>query len=320
MIPSLLRRLSFAALAVVVATGAPAAQSDLDAFMARVIERRDENWKKLQQYVLDERETVRLLGPGGAPIFGQRREYTWFIRQGLFVRSPVRANGVTLGEEERQKYEDEWIANERRREERRAKREGRDSEAAASVDDVLRQSVEPQFVSAAYFLRFKFDPGSYALAGRETIDGRQVLRIEYYPTRLFEDDDERDDRGREARERREDRRSQRERDDEAEIENRITRQMNKVSLVTLWVLPDEHQVLRYTFDNVDWGFLPGRWLLRAEEARASMRMTEAFPDVWLPDTIEMRFRLMTAAGALDAQYDIRYHDYRLADVKARIVP
>ncbi|MFP5378400.1 MAG: hypothetical protein ACLGHP_01305, partial [Vicinamibacteria bacterium] len=188
--PSLLRRLSFAALAVVVATGAPAAQSDLDAFMARVIERRDENWKKLQQYVLDERETVRLLGPGGAPIFGQRREYTWFIRQGLFVRSPVRANGVTLGEEERQKYEDEWIVNERRREERRAKREGRDSDEAASMDDVLRQSVEPQFVSAAYFLRFKFDPGSYALAGRETIDGRQVLRIEYYPTRLFEDDDD----------------------------------------------------------------------------------------------------------------------------------
>lgn len=96
--------------------------------------------------------------------------------------------------------------------------------------------------------------------------------------------------------------------------------MNKVSVVTLWVLLDTHQVIRYTFDNVDWGFLPGRWLLRAEEARASMRMVEAFPDVWLPDAIEMRVRMMTAAGGLDARYDIRYDGYRLADVKTRIVP
>ena len=30
------------------------AQSDLDAFMERVLARRDDNWKKLQQYVLEE--------------------------------------------------------------------------------------------------------------------------------------------------------------------------------------------------------------------------------------------------------------------------
>ena len=45
----------------------PAAQStDLDRLMERVLTRRDENWKKLQQYVLDERETFDLTGPGGA--------------------------------------------------------------------------------------------------------------------------------------------------------------------------------------------------------------------------------------------------------------
>ncbi|MDP1572237.1 MAG: hypothetical protein Q8L86_19740 [Vicinamibacterales bacterium] len=317
------RRLILAALALLAATGAPAAQSDLDAFMARVVERRDENWKKLQQYVLDERETLRLLGPGGAPIFGQQREYTWFIRQGFFVRSPTRANGAAIGEDERQKYEDTWIRNEQRREERRAKREGRDVESPAATEDVLRQSVEPQFVSAAYFLRFRFDPGSYALAGRETLDGRTVLRIEYYPTRLFSDDNpdpDREDSGREERERRRRERAEARGDREAEAEDRITTQMNKVSVVTLWVLPENHQVVRYTFDNVDWGFLPGRWLLRAEEARASMQMVEAFPDVWLPDAIDMHVRMMTAAGGLDARYDIRYDGYRLADVKTRIVP
>ena len=36
-------------------------------------------------------------------------------------------------------------------------------------------------MSAAYFLRFKFEPGRYGLAGKETIDGREVLRVEYYP-------------------------------------------------------------------------------------------------------------------------------------------
>ena len=312
---------AFLALALLLCLSAtPSAQSDLDRFMARVVEQRDENWKKLQQYVLDERETLRLLGPGSEPIFGLHREYTWFIRQGFFVRSPTRANGVTVGEEARQKYEENWIRNEQRREERRAKREGREPEPPGPMEDVLRQSVEPQFISAAYFLRFKFDPGSYALAGRETIDGRQVLRIEYYPTRLFTDDEDRDDRGRERRERRRGPEDEARRDREAEIEKRITAQMNKVSVVTLWVLPEIHQVLRYTFDNGDMGFLPGRWLLRAEEARASMQMVEAFPGVWLPDAIDMRFRLMSAAGGMDAQYDIRYDGYRLAEVKTRIVP
>ena len=36
-------------------------QSDLDAFMQKVVARRDENWKKLQQYVLDETEVVLTL-------------------------------------------------------------------------------------------------------------------------------------------------------------------------------------------------------------------------------------------------------------------
>jgi hypothetical protein len=41
-------------------TPAAAPTTDLDDFMSRVLERRDDNWKKLQQYVLDERETFQL--------------------------------------------------------------------------------------------------------------------------------------------------------------------------------------------------------------------------------------------------------------------
>jgi len=71
-----------------------AAQSDLDAFMQQVLEQRDSNWKKLQQYVLDEREQIDLRGPSGRPLWGDRRDYTWYIRDGFFVRSPVKVNGA----------------------------------------------------------------------------------------------------------------------------------------------------------------------------------------------------------------------------------
>ncbi len=48
----------------------------------------------------------------------------------------------------------------------------------------------PRFVSEAYFMDFKFEPGNYYLAGREQLDGQQVLRIEYYPKRMFNDSEE----------------------------------------------------------------------------------------------------------------------------------
>src|SRR3954466_15104037 len=85
------------------------AQNDLDAFMQQVVARRDDNWKKLQQYILDERETFELRGPTRMPIWGQQRDYTWYIRDGLFVRSPVKFNGVAIGEEERRKFENEFL-------------------------------------------------------------------------------------------------------------------------------------------------------------------------------------------------------------------
>ncbi len=72
--------------------------------MARVLARRDDNWRKLQQYVLDEQERAELLGPGHLRLYGLARDYTWYIRDGVFVRSPVKFDGVTLGEEERRKY------------------------------------------------------------------------------------------------------------------------------------------------------------------------------------------------------------------------
>ena len=55
----------------------------------------------------------------------------------------------------------------------------------STFDGLIKQTREPEFISSAYFLRFKFEEGKYALVGRETLDGLDVLRIEYYPARLF---------------------------------------------------------------------------------------------------------------------------------------
>src|SRR2546421_4290687 len=99
------------------------AQTDLDAFMQEVLARRDDNWKKLQQYILDEREQIELRGPSRQPMWGEDREYTWYIRDGYFVRSPVKFNGVTIGEDDRHKYETEFLERQKRREKRQQQRE-----------------------------------------------------------------------------------------------------------------------------------------------------------------------------------------------------
>ncbi len=301
----------------VLTAGTASAQSDLDAFMGTVLARRDDNWKKMQQYILDEEERLQITGPDGSRLYGFGRDYTWFIRDGVFVRSPIKFNGVGIAEADRAQAERRWIARERAREKRAQERAASGDtstgersvtvspqgiEVSSDSGDVLAQTLEPRFVSAAYFLRFKFDPGHYALAGREQLDGRDVLRIEYYPSKLFTDGRSRPNR------------RVRERDDQVE------EKMNKVSLVTLWIDAKAHQILQYTFDNIDMDFLPGRSLVRMDEMKASMKMIEPFPGIWLPGTIEMRFGLMMAIGPLTASYDTRYQGYRVAEVTSKIRP
>jgi hypothetical protein len=295
------------------------AQTDLDAFMRQVLASRDENWKKLQQYVLDEREEIVLTGPGQVPIWGERHEYTWFIRDGFFVRSPVKFNGVEIGDADRRKSEAEYLRRVKKRDQRR---DGRGEDGAGmplpqaaegapdpalpeNFDAVIRQTREPEFIRSAYFLRFKFEEGKYALVGRETLDGRDVLRIEYYPARMFGGTDRRRRRGEPSAE------------DKAR-DAQFQRMMNKVSLVTLWVEPNAHQVLKYTFDNVGFDFLPAQWLVRIEDMKAEMTMGQPFAGVWLPDDLDIALTGTLAAGQVSLRYQIDYHDYRQPDVTTKV--
>ena len=92
-----------------------AAQTEIDVFMERVLDRREENWITLRQYVLDEREVFEVRGPDRVPLQSMHREYMWYVRDGYLIRSPVRLNGVTVGDRERREYEENWLRQERRR-------------------------------------------------------------------------------------------------------------------------------------------------------------------------------------------------------------
>jgi hypothetical protein len=300
------------------------AQNDLDAFMQQVVARRDDNWKRLQQYILDEREVAELRGPGNTRMWGQDREYTWFIRDGYFIRSPVKFDGVTIGEDERRKAEDQYLHFAQRSDARAAAREapatGDAKPAPADADDTLsnvdgliRQSRQPQFVSSAYFLRFKFDEGRYALVGREQFEGREVLRVEYYPTKLYWGRQGGRD-GQAGQGRRDGDPDSKQKRQEAEFR----RVMNKVALVTLWIEPASHQIVKYTFDNINFDFLPGQWLVHVDSAKASMTMSQPFPNVWLPRGLEMNVGLTLATGEVSFRSTVSYHDYREATVTSKV--
>ena len=304
--------------------GRDAASNELDAFMQKVLARREVNRQTLNQYVLDEEEAFDVFGPGRWPIHRSKREFTWYMREGIHVRSPLKFNGVTVEHEARDRYERNWLERERgrakRQEERRrekAKEKEQEKEKGASKESDSHIAIgpggldigtpgipsEPRFVSEAYFMDFKFEPGNYYLAGREQLEGKEVLRIEYYPERMFEDDDPPDKKAK---------------DKSQEYEERMMRQMNKTALVTLWVDPSEHQIVKYTFDNVWLDFLPAAWLVRVDDIRASMTMGQPFPGVWLPRGMNIHAGVTLANGSFEAGYVRTFSAYREADVKSKI--
>ncbi len=336
------RLLIVAACLATAAIATPSAQSDLDDLMSRVLARRDDNWKKLQQYTLNERETVQITALAVFRLYGFQREYIWFPRAGFFIRSPLEADGVKIAEADRQEAEEKWLRRAQAREQR-ARRPARrdrcapstgadDSStpapaepepvgdtpfAADSVEDIVSQSFEPDFIRSANFLQFEFDAGQYALVGRDKMLDRDVLKIEYYPKVLFRDDDRcpkppdaagsTGDGGRRGRD-----------DDDDDFDDKLEEKMNKVSLVTLWVDPAENQILRYEFRNIDMDFLPARRIVHIDGLTATMQMSEPFPSVWLPASSAMRFKLTTAVGPFDGRYDVKYTDYRLPTVTGKV--
>ena len=286
------------------------AGNEIDRFMERVIANRDASWRRLGDFVLREVETLAVEGPTELPIAGFRREYEWYVRDNVVVRSPRRFDGVDIGEADRREYEADWL---RRRERREASRREEEEAAAAAgpgsggpeTASADAGPLAPQFIADAYyFMEFEFEPGNYYLAGYETLAGREVVKIEYYPTDIFGEGDLLDDDPD---------------PDDLEMERRIRQGFAKTSLVTLWIDPEVHEVVQYTFENVGLDFLPGRWLVRVDGWRASIEMAQPIRGVRLPRRMTLQGQATVAPGTFEVRFTRDYTDYREALTGGRLV-
>ena len=272
------------------AGGTAISQDEIDAFMEKVLEKREINWDQVYNYVFGETEKLRIRGVEIAALQSFDQEYTWYVRDGYLVRSPWKVNGVEVDEEKREKEELAWI------------------ESVANDEDGDDGRIERDA-----FFNFEFDPGNYLFAGREVFEGREVVRIEYYPTMAFFDEDHEDDEDEGERRRR------REDDDEEFDEEEFEHMFAKTSLVTLLVLPEEHQIVKWTFENVGFDFLPYRWLVRMDEIHASMIMDQPIEGVWLPREIRASAAASTASFNLAVEYSREFGDYKETAVGAGVV-
>jgi len=55
-----------------------------------------------------------------------------------------------------------------------------------------------------------------------------------------------------------------------------------------------------------------------EEFRAGMLMSEAFPEIWLPRSLDFQAALSAAVGQFDMTFRLEYRDYRQPDVTSKI--
>ena len=141
-----------------------------------------------------------------------------------------------------------------------------------------------------YFLEWVFEPGDYYFVGRETVAGREVVRMEFYPAGDFW----------------------------KEAGERINRGIRKTSVITLWIDPEIHQIVKYAFDNTGLDFLRYRWLLRADGLEASMEMAPV-GGVWMPARTTLSGRATTALGEFEMTVTQVFFDYREAETGARLV-
>ena len=178
------------------------------------------------------------------------------------------------------------------------------SDRAAAADLVAAADLRPRFLSESYWLDFEFEPGNYYFAGRERLAGREVLRIEYFPERLF---DERDSDGAEC-------------DRPSIVVPGAQEAFNKGALVTLWIDPAEQQIVRFTFENVGFDFLPLRWLIRLDGLTASMTMGRPLNGIWLPERIEASGVMTMASGSTTVAYSRTFSGYREARTGGRLRP
>ena len=85
------------------------------------------------------------------------------------------------------------------------------------------------------------------------------------------------------------------------------------------IIEDEFQIVKWTFANVGFEFLPYRWVFRMEELHASMTMHQPIEGVWLPHEIAAKASASTASDTLAVEYRRAFDGYKEPAVGAGVV-
>ena len=274
--------------------------------------RREVNRQTLKQYILDETEDVRgARSRADGRCTGTKRDFTWYVRDG-----DARAQPASVQRRDRRRgsarpqYETQLdrSASAQRQERKRAKKEREESERPHRPRRRRRSRGTPDAHRAPLRLRsvlhgLQVRAGQLLprRAGTARREGRRSGSSTTRPPvqrrgRQREGRRERSTRSRPSPTRQERARS-------SSTSRTSIAKMNKTALVTLWVDPTEHQIVKYTFDNVWLDFLPGAWLVRIDDLRASMTMGQPFPGVWLPRGMNIHAGLTLAIGSFEAGYE-----------------
>lgn len=146
------------------------------------------------------------------------------------------------------------------------------------------------------FFGFDFKKGEFVYAGTQEYESREVVVIEFYPEGMFNEGTD---------------------DDDDDLDKRIERGLEKSMTATLLIIPEEHQIVRMTLNNLDFGFLPGKWMVRIGEIGGVMKMAKQYGEVWLSEEIAIVGQATTAYGDLYVRYTRRFYDYKEAEVKVK---
>ena len=161
--------------------------NDIDRFMQRVLANRDAApWRRLGDFVLRETCSVELDAPPESRLSGflRVREYEWYVRNETAVRSPVRVDG------RRHRRRDATRLRTRRgcatRSDgapgcRRAIRVVPRARNSSTRDTPSPDSSRTSSTSWSG----RWSRASTTSSVRETVAGREVVRIEFYPTGPF---------------------------------------------------------------------------------------------------------------------------------------
>jgi len=237
------------------------AQAQLDALMRGVLERRDAATRALAG--LRFRETERLTVRGQeevAPLQSSTKVFDWRGRDGTLERELVSVNGSPIDDEPLV-----WDL---------------------AVDDVGGRLSAARFNEWDSLFHFPYEPGRYLLAGREQHDGKEVLRVEYYPRRWLGRDDD---------------------------ESSLGRDFDRTSLVTLWVAAEERRLVAWRYRSIGMQFLPLRWLAQVQSLDAEMVIDAAPDGTWLPRRVTMNVRASMAPSQITIELIRTFGDYTRAD-------